>query len=91
MLEWIDFNGYTNLQLVDDPDEIELLNLDRRTLPPGDYQESGFKVRQLFDIQISRHVTNTVSSIAITNTYTIGLRNSTKVTGSSQLITALEL
>lgn len=47
----------TNLQLVDDPDETEILSIDRRTLPAGDYQEIGFKIRQLFDIHINRHVT----------------------------------
>lgn len=46
----------TNLQPVDDPDEIQTLNIDRRTLPPGDYEEFGFVARQQFDIRISRHV-----------------------------------
>lgn len=55
----------TNLQLVDDPDEIEILSIDRRTLPPGDYQESGFKIRQLFDIHISRHVTEYRAQVLI--------------------------
>jgi transposase len=47
----------TNLQPVDEPDEIEILSIDRRTLPPGDYKENGFKVRQIFNIHINRHVT----------------------------------
>src|SRR5690606_32607348 len=46
-----------NLHRVDDPDEIKTLNIDRRTLPPGHYVEYGYESRQLFDIRISRHVT----------------------------------
>jgi len=46
----------TNLQAVDEPDEIQILTIDRHTLPPGDYTESGFVARQQFDIRISRHV-----------------------------------
>jgi transposase len=46
------------LQKVDDPDEIKLLELDRTTLPPGEYrQEAGFESRQVFDIDIRRVVT----------------------------------
>jgi transposase len=46
-----------NLEPVDEPDEIVPIEIDRRTLPPGDYVESGYEKRQLFDIRISRHVT----------------------------------
>lgn len=50
-------NG-TTLQKVDDPDEILPLKIDRRTLPKGtQYQVVGFEGRQVFDIKISRHVT----------------------------------
>jgi len=49
-------NGST-LTKVDDPDEIKTLKLDRRSLPRGDYTEAGFESRQVFDIRISRHVT----------------------------------
>lgn len=45
------------LQKVDDPDEIKLLELDRTTLPPGDYKEAGFESRQVFNIDIRRVVT----------------------------------
>jgi len=48
--------GY-NLEPVDEPDEITPIKIDRRTLPPGDYVESGYDARQVFDIRISRHVT----------------------------------
>ncbi len=47
----------TTLQKVDDPDEIKLLELDRTTLPPGEYKEAGFESRQVFDIDIRRVVT----------------------------------
>lgn len=46
-----------NLQPVDDPDEIEFLAIDRRSLPRGDYQEAGYEARQVVDIDISRIVT----------------------------------
>ena len=45
------------LQPVDDPDDITHINIDRRTLPLGHYVEWGYQSRQLFDIRISRHVT----------------------------------
>jgi transposase len=47
----------TTLQKVDDPDEIEILEVDQTTLPPGTYQEIGFEIRQVFDIDIRRLVT----------------------------------
>lgn len=45
------------LRKIDDPDEIEIITLDRRTLPKGQYTEDGFETRQVFDIDISRVVT----------------------------------
>ncbi len=45
------------LQKVEDPDEIEIITIDRRTLPKGCYTEDGFETRQVFDIDISRVVT----------------------------------
>jgi transposase len=48
----------STLEPVDDPDEIEIINIDRRTLPKGvSYQEVGFEKRQVFDIHIAREVT----------------------------------
>lgn len=46
-----------NLQPVDDPDEIQQINIDRRSLPVGKYVECGFESRQVFDIRIDRYVT----------------------------------
>lgn len=46
-----------NLEPVDNPDKIIPLKLDKRQLPPGDYQELAFEARQVIDIEISRVVT----------------------------------
>jgi len=48
----------TTLKQVDDPDEVETIKIDRRSLPKGhDYQDGGFETRQVFDIEITRMVT----------------------------------
>lgn len=47
----------TTLKKVDDPDKVELIKVDRSKLPPGQYREVGFDSRQVFDIDISRVVT----------------------------------
>ena len=47
----------TTLKKIDDPDEIKLLEVDRSILPEGHYREVGFESRQVFDIDISRIVT----------------------------------
>lgn len=47
----------TTLKKIADPDEIKILEVDRRSLPPGDYQDIGFECRQVFDIDIRRVVT----------------------------------
>jgi len=45
------------LQKADDPDVIDVIKVDRSTLPEGKYREVGFETRQVFDIDISRIVT----------------------------------
>ena len=45
------------LEKVDNPDETLVLNVDRSTLPEGQYTEAGFESRQVFEIYISRKVT----------------------------------
>ena len=45
------------LQKIADPDEIAVIKVDRSTLPKGGYKEVGFETRQVFDIDISRLVT----------------------------------
>ncbi len=42
---------------VDDPDKIEVIKVDRNKLPPARYRQVGFETRQVFDIDISRLVT----------------------------------
>lgn len=49
-------NGST-LEKVENPDEIVEINVDRRTIPPGNYTHVGYEDRQVIDIQISRAVT----------------------------------
>ena len=53
-------NGHTgsHLELEDDPDLIKEIKVDRDTLPKGGlFQSVGFERRQVFDIEISRVVT----------------------------------
>jgi len=45
------------LQKVENPDRIEVVKHDRRELPSGRYKEVGYESRQVFDIDISRIVT----------------------------------
>jgi transposase len=47
----------TTLTKVDDPDEIKIIKIDRSRLPKGNYKDIGFVTRQVFDIDISRVVT----------------------------------
>jgi len=47
----------TTLQKVENPDHIEPIVVDRRTIPRGTYTDIGFDGRQVIDIKISRHVT----------------------------------
>lgn len=46
----------TTLKPVDTPDEVTVLNIDRRTLPRGRYTAVGFEKRQVFDLHVTRHV-----------------------------------
>ena len=52
-------NGHvgTTLEKIDNPDSIKVINVDRRKLPAGRYRQVGFDTRQVFDIDISRVVT----------------------------------
>lgn len=45
----------TTLQPVEDPDHIENIAIDRRTIPPGRYRNAGFEARQVLDIKITRY------------------------------------
>jgi transposase len=52
-------NGHvgTTLQPVEEPDQIQLLTINRSTLPEGDYRPAGFEKRQVFDLDITLIVT----------------------------------
>jgi len=52
-------NGHvgTKLKKVNEPDAIEKIKIDKRTLPKGEYKEVGFQSRQVFDINITRVIT----------------------------------
>jgi len=45
-----------NLKPIENPDEIKVIKLDKRTLPKGKYHETGYSKRQVIDIRISRHI-----------------------------------
>jgi len=47
----------TTLQKFDDPDHIENIPVDRKSIPKGKYKNVGFESRQVVDIEISRIVT----------------------------------
>ncbi len=47
----------TTLKKIDDPDKVMVINIDRSKLPPARYRQVGFETRQVFDIDISRVVT----------------------------------
>jgi transposase len=47
----------TTLQPVIDPDEIKIIPIDRKSLPPGQYREVGYESRQVIDLDIARVVT----------------------------------
>jgi len=49
-------NG-TTLLPIDEPDNIEVIKIDRRTLPHGNYHDAGFERRQIIELQIERVVT----------------------------------
>lgn len=44
-------------QKVNNPDKIEVVKVNRRNLPPGQYKIVGYETRQVFDMQILRMVT----------------------------------
>ncbi len=51
--------GHTGKTLcrIDDPDEVEDIEINRRTLPKGQYKDMGYEARQVFDVIVSRNVT----------------------------------
>jgi len=51
-------NGHegTTLQPVENPDHVENIAIDRRTIPPGHYTNGGHEARQVIDIVITKFV-----------------------------------
>lgn len=47
----------STLDPVEKPDSVEEILIDKRTLPPGNYETVGFESRQVFDVNISMKVT----------------------------------
>ena len=45
------------LEKVGNPDKVEVIKVDRRKLPRGEYKVVGYEARQVFDSKISREVT----------------------------------
>jgi transposase len=46
----------STLRQIEEPDEVERICIDRRSLPKGRYKDIGVERRQVFDIEICRHV-----------------------------------
>jgi len=57
-------NG-TTLEQTQEPDDVKVLKIDRRTLPKGNYVDGGIVARQVFDIDISRYVIEYQAQILI--------------------------
>lgn len=47
----------SQLKPISKPDKVEILSIDKRTLPKGDYQSAGFETRQVIDYSVSLQVT----------------------------------
>ena len=60
-------NGHTGstLKQVKKPDEIQEIEIDRTTIPAGQYTHIGFEKRQVFDVLIKRVVTQYQAEILI--------------------------
>jgi transposase len=55
----------TTLKKIANPDRIEVIKIDRRTLPKGKYSNVGYESRQVFDIKIEREVTEYRAEILV--------------------------
>ena len=59
----------STLKQTEEPDVIETISVDRRTLPKGHtFEEAGFETRQVFDINISRLVTEYRAQVLVDET-----------------------
>lgn len=59
--------GHTgsNLEHSKSPDEVKVIEIDRRTIPQGKYTSAGFETRQVFDVKISTYITEYQAEILI--------------------------
>lgn len=57
----------TTLRKVENPDEVKVIKVDRAKLPPGKYIELDYESRQVFDIDISRIVTEYKAQVLVDN------------------------
>ncbi len=55
----------TTLRKVDNPDYVKEIQIDRTKLPPGEYKELEYESRQVFDIDISRIVTEYKAQVLV--------------------------
>ena len=55
----------SRLKPVNNPTNIELLEIDRRSLPPGKWSPDGFEKRQVFDIEVSFLVTEYQAEVLV--------------------------
>lgn len=55
----------SNLEKVKDPDRVEMIDIDRKSLPRGHYEHVGYDVRQVIDIKISKQVTEYRAEIVV--------------------------
>jgi len=53
------------LKQTEAPDAVTSISIDRRSLPRGEYEEGGFEKRQVFDIDISRWITEYQAQVLI--------------------------
>ena len=55
----------SRLEPVERPTSIEVIEIDRRTLPPGRWSADGFEKRQVFDIEVSFGVTEYQAEVLV--------------------------
>lgn len=55
----------STLEQVSEPDETQVIPVDRATIPQGQYREDGFETRQVFDIHICRKVTEYKAQVLV--------------------------
>ena len=60
-------NGHkgSRLEKVKNPDIVKILQVDKKSIPPGKYQEVGFECRQVVDIEIKKIVTEYRAQILV--------------------------